>query len=126
MIVVTPNPPQVAERLARWLSKAVSAGAADLHLVPGYPPALRLHGELIELREPIRISVMPSESQAGLLLAEPMQLVAGQKETALIVRLANDAKLVGEQSVVVRASTLRNGYPVISETTVLLTVKPSP
>ncbi len=76
-----------------------------------------------ELREPIKITVMPSEDQTNLLTAEPIPLSAGQKETTLIVRVANDAKLVGEQSLVVRAFTLRNGYPVISETTVLLTVK---
>ncbi|MBC7822238.1 MAG: PPC domain-containing protein [Planctomycetaceae bacterium] len=77
-----------------------------------------------ELRESIRITVMPDETQTNLLVAEPIQLSAGQKETTLIVRVANDAKLIGEQSLVVRAATLRNGYPVISETTVLLTVKP--
>ena len=66
---------------------------------------------------------MPSEDQINLLTAEPIPLSAGQKETTLIVRVANDAKLVGEQSLVIRAATLRNGYPVISETTVLLTVK---
>ena len=79
-----------------------------------------------ELREPIKITVMPSEDQTNLLTAEPLQLSPGQKETPLIVRIANDAKLVGEQSLVVRAATLRNGYPVISETTVLLTIKPAP
>ena len=78
-----------------------------------------------ELREAIKITVMPSEDQSNLLTAEPIPLSAGQKETTLIVRVANDAKLVGEQSLVIRAATLRNGYPVISETTVLLTVKPA-
>ncbi len=76
-----------------------------------------------ELRDAIKITVMPSEDQTNLLSAEPIPLSAGQKETTLIVRVANDAKLVGEQSLVIRAATLRNGYPVISETTVLLTVK---
>ena len=79
-----------------------------------------------ELREAIKITVMPSDDQSSLLAAEPIQLSPGQKETTLIVRIANDAKLVGEQSLVIRAATLRNGYPVISETTVLLTVKPAP
>ena len=79
-----------------------------------------------ELREAIKITVMPSEDQTNLLTAEPIPLSAGQKETMLLVRVANDAKLVGEQTLVIRAATLRNGYPVISETTVLLTVKPAP
>lgn len=78
-----------------------------------------------ELRDPIKITVMPTESQSSLLTAEPIQLSAGQKDTILLLRVANDAKLVGEQEVVVRAATLRNGYPVISETTVLLIVKPA-
>ncbi len=44
--------PPVPERLRGWLTKAVEAGASDLHLIPGYPPALRLHGDLTGLREP--------------------------------------------------------------------------
>src|SRR4051812_19956598 len=40
------------EKLRAWLGKAVEAGASDLHLIAGYPPVLRLHGDLTELREP--------------------------------------------------------------------------
>jgi twitching motility protein PilT len=39
----------VPERLREWLSEAVEAGASDLHLIVGYPPVLRLHGDLMEL-----------------------------------------------------------------------------
>ncbi|HEV3258031.1 MAG TPA: PilT/PilU family type 4a pilus ATPase [Gemmataceae bacterium] len=42
----------VPEKLRAWLSRAVEAGASDLHLIAGYPPVLRLHGDLIELSEP--------------------------------------------------------------------------
>ena len=35
-----------------WLSRAVECGASDLHLIVGYPPVLRLHGDLMELTEP--------------------------------------------------------------------------
>lgn len=42
----------ISERLRTWLSRAVEAGASDLHLIVGYPPVLRLHGDLIELKEP--------------------------------------------------------------------------
>lgn len=76
-----------------------------------------------ELKDPIKITVMPSDDQSSLLAADPIQLSPGQKETTFVVRIANDAKLVGEQPLVIRAATLRNGYPVISETKVLLTVK---
>ncbi|MFM9963876.1 MAG: PPC domain-containing protein [Planctomycetaceae bacterium] len=95
-------------------------------------PTVALGGELriplalslaTELRDAIKITVMPTEEQTNLLTAEPIPLTAGQKEATLIVRVANDAKLVGEQSLVIRAATLRNGYPVISETTVLITIK---
>ncbi len=44
--------PPVPERLGGWLGRAVEAGASDLHLIPGYPPVLRLHGDLTELRGP--------------------------------------------------------------------------
>jgi twitching motility protein PilT len=43
-----PLPPLLRE----WLSRAVQAGASDLHLVPGHQPSIRLHGELTELTGP--------------------------------------------------------------------------
>jgi len=42
----------VPERLLRWLALAIDRDASDLHLSAWYPPALRLHGDLTELREP--------------------------------------------------------------------------
>jgi twitching motility protein PilT len=42
----------VPERLRAWLGRAVEAGASDLHVIAGYPPVLRVHGDLVELREP--------------------------------------------------------------------------
>src|SRR5438094_207149 len=42
----------VPDKVRDWLSQAVRTGASDLHLIPGYPPVLRLHGDLIELSEP--------------------------------------------------------------------------
>src|SRR5947199_6668740 len=44
--------PPVAAKLRAWLAQAVEAGASDLHLIAGYPPVLRLHGDLTELAEP--------------------------------------------------------------------------
>lgn len=32
-----------------WLATAVQTGASDLHVVPGYPPTLRVHGRLRQL-----------------------------------------------------------------------------
>ena len=39
------------EKLSEWLVQAVKLGASDVHLNPGYPPVIRLHGELIELAD---------------------------------------------------------------------------
>jgi twitching motility protein PilT len=45
-------PATSSDKLRAWLSKAVEAGASDLHLIVGHPPVLRVHGDLIELKEP--------------------------------------------------------------------------
>jgi twitching motility protein PilT len=37
------------DRLCDWLARAVEVQASDLHVVCGYPPVLRVHGELREL-----------------------------------------------------------------------------
>jgi twitching motility protein PilT len=42
----------IPEKLRKWLGQAVEAGASDLHLIVGYPPVLRLHGDLTELDDP--------------------------------------------------------------------------
>ena len=46
--MIGPLPP----KLLGWLTRAVEIGASDLHLIPGYPPVMRLHGELTELPAP--------------------------------------------------------------------------
>jgi len=38
-----------SELLEPWLTTAIQVGASDVHLVAGYPPIMRLHGELQEL-----------------------------------------------------------------------------
>ena len=61
-------------RLQHWLENAVAAGASDLHLIPGYAPVQRLHGELVELAEPplteadgeMLIALCPTTVQARL------------------------------------------------------------
>ncbi len=44
--------PSVPDQIREWLWRAIEAGASDLHLIVGYPPVLRLHGDLTELPEP--------------------------------------------------------------------------
>ena len=43
--------PRLAPKLRTWLAAAVERGASDLHLIAGYPPVLRLHGDLVPLQE---------------------------------------------------------------------------
>ena len=52
MDAASPTESPVPEKLRAWLSHAVQTGASDLHLIAGYRPVLRLHGDLIELPEP--------------------------------------------------------------------------
>jgi twitching motility protein PilT len=42
----------IPDRLQQWLALAVQSQASDLHLIAGYPPVLRLHGDLTQLDEP--------------------------------------------------------------------------
>ena len=44
--------PDLPEEVHAWLAQAVDRRASDLHLIPGYPPTLRLNGDLVELPEP--------------------------------------------------------------------------
>jgi twitching motility protein PilT len=49
---VNPVESPIPEKLRQWLDRAVAAEASDLHLIVGYPPVLRIHGDLIELDHP--------------------------------------------------------------------------
>jgi twitching motility protein PilT len=54
--VVQDNSAASASQIARinfWIGKAVDSDASDLHLIPGYPPVIRVHGNLVDLDEPI-------------------------------------------------------------------------
>ena len=41
------------EQVQTWLTRAVDSDASDLHLVAGYPPAIRIHGRLQELEDTV-------------------------------------------------------------------------
>src|SRR5262245_32971545 len=67
--------PTVPDQIREWLRLAIEAGASDLHLIVGYPPVLRLHGDLSELPEPtltgdeteaLLYALCPAEVQARL------------------------------------------------------------
>ena len=52
--------------VSSWLAQAVQAGASDLHVVPGYKPTLRLHGNLYELDAPLLTTAEVRESLLAL------------------------------------------------------------
>jgi hypothetical protein len=52
MTSATPLVSAVPDELRGWMEYAVASGASDLHLVPGYPPVVRKHGDLSELPDP--------------------------------------------------------------------------
>jgi twitching motility protein PilT len=49
MAATTPLDEACPDEIRNWLSSAIEAEASDLHVVPGYPPTLRVHGELRQL-----------------------------------------------------------------------------
>ena len=63
MSMTQPNPP-CPESLRDWLAKAAQAEASDLHVVAGYPPVLRVHGDLHELQP----DALASDAVRGLLV----------------------------------------------------------
>ena len=87
-----------------WLKQAAEAGASDLHLVAGYPPTLRLHGDLRPLAEP---PLDPAEVEAALKALSPASAAA-----QLMVRSDVDfsAELsAGGKRVRVRANLFKAG-----------------
>ena len=51
-------------------------------------------------------------------------LEADRSKATFAIKLANDPKLIGEQTIQVRATALKGGrWPVVSETSVLVIVK---
>ncbi len=62
-----------------WLAEAVARGASDLHLVAGYPPMLRLHGELVPLAEPVLDDAILREQCASLCSVEEFARLLAEK-----------------------------------------------
>lgn len=77
-----------------------------------------------EFRESLKLELVPSEDQTGLISADPISLSPGDLKTTMAIRLKDDPKLVGEQSFLVRATALKEGkWLVKSETSVLVDVR---
>jgi hypothetical protein len=72
-----------------------------------------------ELPEPVRLELRLPDELMGLMTAEAVVVPAGQGEAAFSIAAKNDPRLIGEHTIIIRATALQNGrLPVISETMV--------
>lgn len=79
----------VSGQLNRWLKLAIAKTASDLHLIPGYPAVIRLHGEMVELESGV-VSVLTIER----LVAEHCPVTVAER-----FRLEKDADFSFEMEV---------------------------
>lgn len=95
--------------------QAVLGGEASIPLAVSRTP---------DFREPIRIEFVPDADQTGLITAEPQTWSPSETSGALAIRLAGDARLLGEQTLLIRATAYQGGkWLVKSETTVTIDVR---
>lgn len=69
----------VPPKLREWLNLAVEAGASDLHFIAGYPPTLRLHGDLNEMPEAALTAAQISELLRPLCSADAFERLFARK-----------------------------------------------
>jgi twitching motility protein PilT len=85
--------PQAPEKLRGWLRRAIDAGASDVHLIVGYPPVLRLHGDLIELPEPPLAAEDAQSLLSALCPAEALTRLQARKDVDLAFDLADGGRV---------------------------------
>jgi len=76
-----------------------------------------------ELKEPIQISIVENAMQKPLFVCQSVTLLPGQKEASLLVNVAADSSSIGEHELQFRASSKKEGWPVIAETKVQIEVR---
>ncbi len=79
--------------LVGWLQSAVRAGASDLHLIAGYPPVLRLHGDLTELAQPPLDVDSVTASLEGLISSDAQDRFQLEKNLDFSFELVLDGQL---------------------------------
>ncbi len=76
------------------------------------------------LREPVKISLSMEEPKNRFFTADPVTIPADRKDAELLVRFPKaDPGALGEVPLIIRAESQKDGFPVVSETTVLITVR---
>ena len=102
----------------------VSHNAGEPTIKPGIEVRVPLTISRAEaLKDPVRISLAAKEPANQLFVAEPIVLAAERREAELVVRLApNVTPASREVPLVIRAESTKDDLPVISETTVLMTL----
>jgi twitching motility protein PilT len=88
-----PGMAPVPEKLRAWLTRAVETGASDLHLIVGYPPVLRLHGDLIELSERPLEAEEARPLLGSLCPPEALALLQAQKNVDFSFELTTDGRV---------------------------------
>lgn len=80
-----------------------------------------------EFREAVQVELVSTELPPGAFTALPVTVAAGASTGKLALRVSADAKLKGEHSLLLRASSKKDGkWPVVSEVRIGLAVQPAP
>src|SRR3954454_22308380 len=90
------DPPKITpadDQIREWLTRAIADGASDLHLVAGYPPVLRLHGDLVPLAEPPLSGEEAQHLVRALCSPEPLPRLQAQKDIDFSFELAMGGRL---------------------------------
>jgi len=84
--------PPPGDKVREWLARAIAAGASDLHIVAGYPPVLRLHGDLVEMAEPALTGEETQHLVRSLCSTDAFARLQAQKDIDFSFELAVDGR----------------------------------
>jgi hypothetical protein len=102
----------------------VSAHANELTLQPGRELLVPIRiARSPKLPEPVKLELLAPDALSGALKMEPVTVPPGQSEATLRISTTNDPRLIGEQSITIRATAMQPGnLRVVSETVVPFSV----
>src|SRR6056297_3702473 len=72
----------------QWLFEAAALEASDLHLIDGYPPMLRIHGQLKELSDPAPDAVQRQQWILDLVPAEAKERLIANRNVDFALQLS--------------------------------------